>query len=443
MKTLIKNATIINEGTSRKGSVLIDNDLIADISYGETPDFENADLLVDAEGCLLLPGVIDEHVHFREPGMTAKADIRSESRAAAAGGVTTYFDMPNCRPATTTLEDWQDKMKRAEEKSAVNYSFFFGATNENSQLLSQIDTHLTCGVKLFMGSSTGNMLVDDEEALRQVFRDSPLPIMAHCEDSGVIARNEARIRSLYGDTADVKYHPVIRSEEACVNSSALAIRMAAETGARLHIAHISTATELSMINDAPENITGEVCLSHLMFCDEDYARLGTRIKCNPAVKTRADRDALRRAIATPNKAAATIGTDHAPHLLTDKEGGCLQAASGMPMVQFSLSSMLTLSDEGIASRERIVELMCHAPARLFQIEKRGFIRKGYYADLVLLHKAPYTVSAGNIISRCGWSPLEGSQLNWQTVTTWVNGQAVFTNGQINDDIRGRAATFCR
>ena len=443
MKTLILNATIINEGTSQRGSVLIDNDLIARVDYEPTAPTAEADMVIDGEGYLLMPGVIDEHVHFREPGMTQKADIMTESRAAAAGGVTTYFDMPNCRPATTTLEAWKDKMDRAAETSAVNYSFFFGATNDNTELLAQLDRQHVCGIKLFMGSSTGNMLVDDEAALRRIFSESPLPIMAHCEDTDIINRNSADIRAKYGDNADVKYHPIIRSEEACVKSSALAIRLTSETGARLHIAHISTATELDMIAHAPENITGEVCLSHLLFCDEDYETLGTRIKCNPAVKTRTDRDALRHALAQPCKAAMTIGTDHAPHLPTDKEGGCLKAASGMPMVQFSLPAMMTMSDEGLLSRERVVELMCHAPARLFGVERRGFVRPGYFADLVLLHKESHTVNAGEILSRCGWSPLEGCTLGWRICTTWVNGNAVYNNGNINPDTRGRAVTFCR
>lgn len=444
-RTLIKDAILVNEGKSQKGSLIIEGDVIADILPPEAEPQGTFAGVIDAEGLYLLPGVIDDHVHFRDPGLTHKADMASESRAAAAGGVTSYLEMPNTKPQTTTLEALDDKFAEAARKSRVNYSFFFGATNDNGALLTQLPTERVCGIKLFMGSSTGNMLVDNEEALLKIFSETPLIIMAHCEDSALIAANTAHYQSLYGDDPDVRYHPAIRSEEACYRSSALAVRLAQCTGARLHIAHVSTARELSLFSSAPlerKRITAEACISHLYFCDKDYERLGTRIKCNPAIKSEQDRDALRRALTDGR--IDVIGTDHAPHLLSEKQGGCLKAASGMPMVQYSLVTMLELANQGVLSMEQVVEKMCHAPARLFNISRRGFLRKGYKADLVLVapHE-PWTVSSDNILSKCGWSPLEGHTFRWKVKRTFVNGTAVYANNRVNDDCRGEALSFDR
>ena len=389
-KVLIQNGTIVNEGRSFKGDLLVDGEVISEIYEGMAPR-GIYDEVVDASGCFVLPGVIDDHVHFREPGLTRKADIESESRAAAYGGVTSYFEMPNTVPQTTTLEAWQEKRKLGAQKSHVNYSFFYGATNDNVDSFAQLDVHHVPGIKLFMGSSTGNMLVDKMESLQRVFSTAQqldLPVMTHCEDTDIINRNMQLAKQKYGDDPAVEHHPEIRSEEACWESTRLAVELASETGARLHVAHLTTERELQLFGSDPK-ITAEAVIAHLFFCDDDYKTLGTRIKCNPAIKTRADRDALRRALSDGR--IATVGTDHAPHLLSDKEGGCANAASGMPMVQFSLVAMLELVDEGVLSIERLVELMAHNPARLFEIAKRGFLRKGYKADIVLVKpQSPWT-----------------------------------------------------
>lgn len=454
MKTWIKNATIVNEGHSFTGHVWIDDDKITKVYPSDTPAKEDfkADRTIDATGLYLIPGVIDDHVHFRDPGLTHKADIHSESRAAAAGGVTSYMDMPNVKPLTTDLDKLAEKFQLGAEKSLVNYSFFFGATNTNADLLPQLDVRKVCGVKLFMGSSTGNMLVDQSETLKAIFRNAPTLIMTHCEDSAIINANIKRYKELYGDDPDVRFHPEIRSEEACYRSTALAVELAHQTNARLHVAHLSTARELDLFDRTPlwnttenklaKRITAEACVAHLLFSDEDYSRLGTRIKCNPAIKTVKDRNALRKALTDGR--IDVVGTDHAPHLLSEKAGGCIKAVSGMPMIQFSLVSMLSLADQGILSIERVVELMCHAPAELFQIHKRGFIREGYQADVVLLRAdSPWTLQTGQILSKCGWSPLEGQTFNWRVEQTYCNGHLVYDNGQIDDNYRGQALLFER
>ncbi len=438
MKTAILNAIAVNEGQTKKADILIENDKIASICPCGSLDGK-ADKEIDATDCYLLPGVIDEHVHFREPGLTRKADISTESAAAAAGGVTTYFDMPNTVPATTSPEAWEAKMETAQAKSIVNYAFFYGATNSNAGTFADLDLSRTPGIKLFMGASTGGMLVDNNEALKEIFQKSPLPIMAHCEDSAIINANTERIQRRWGKDAPIRMHPEVRSETCCVESAKKAIRLATETGARLHIAHISTATELDLIARAGTRITGEACLAHLLFCDSDYPRMGARIKCNPAVKTRHDRDALRRALTDGR--IQTVATDHAPHLACEKEGGCFTAASGMPMIQFSLPAMLTLSDEGILPIEQVVELMCHAPARLFGVTDRGYIRTGYKADLVLVKRKRHTVTAADVISKCGWSPLEGLTLNWSVETTLCNGNTAYSHNKVFADTRGEAVTF--
>lgn len=439
MKTLIFGGKVVNEGVVRTASVVVDNDLITDIIEGTEAPRGNYDQIVDATGCFVLPGVIDDHVHFRDPGLTQKADMQTESRAAAYGGVTSYFDMPNTNPQTTTKEALEAKLDDASRKSHVNYAFFIGATNDNIETVCSVDPHRVPGIKLFMGSSTGNMLVDKRDVLQQLFSKAELPIMAHCEDTDIINNNMAEAKRLYGDDPSVEHHPEIRSEEACWQSTKLAVELASETGARLHVAHLTTERELQLFGNNPR-ITAEAVIAHLFFCDADYATLGTRIKCNPAIKTKADRDALRQALT--NGKITTIGTDHAPHLLSDKQGGCARAASGMPMVQFSLVAMLELVDKGVLSIERLVELMCHNPARLFEVSKRGFLRKGYKADIVLVkNDESWTVTPEYIQSKCGWSPMEGHTFNWQVRTTICNGHIIYNNGVFDSNSRGEELQF--
>lgn len=440
----IKNATIVGEGHRFVGSLVTEDHRIAEIVEGQ--DVEPnvpADEIINAEGCYLLPGVIDTHVHFREPGLTHKADIESESRAAAAGGVTTFLDMPNNTPQTTTIEALRDKLELAYNKSHVNFGFYIGATNSNLSEIMHINPRKVCGIKLFMGASTGNMLVDNPDSLRDIFECAKMPIVAHCEDTAAICKNMERIKEQYGEDPDVALHAVIRNEDVCYKSSSTAAKLAAETGARLHIAHISTAKELQLIKPSRPNITAEACVPHLLFCDEDYARLGSRIKCNPAIKSRKDREALRKAL-TSGK-IFTVGTDHAPHLLREKAGGCIKAVSGMPMIQFSLISMLELTEQNILSIEQVVELMCHNPARLFDIENRGFLREGYVADLTLVRpKAYWTLTPNRIESKCGWSPLEGHTFHWQVEKTFCNGFMIYNQGHItNTDFHGQAVTYIR
>ena len=439
MKTLIFGGKVVNEGKVITASVVVDNDTITDIIEGTDTPRGSYDQIVDATGCFVLPGVIDDHVHFRDPGLTQKADMQTESRAAAFGGVTSYLDMPNTKPQTTTIDALEAKYADAAKKSHVNYGFFIGATNDNIEEVCSVNPQHVPGIKLFMGSSTGNMLVDKRDVLKQLFANSPLPIMAHCEDTDIINRNMQLAKQKYGDDPAVEHHPEIRSEEACWESTRLAVELASETGARLHVAHLTTERELQLFGSDPK-ITAEAVIAHLFFCDDDYKTLGTRIKCNPAIKTRADRDALRRALSDGR--IATVGTDHAPHLLSDKEGGCANAASGMPMVQFSLVAMLELVDEGVLSIERLVELMAHNPARLFEIAKRGFLRKGYKADIVLVKpQSPWTVDKDCIQSKCGWSPMEGHTFQWQVRTTMCNGHIIYNNGAFDNESRGEELRF--
>ena len=439
MKTLIFGGKVVNEGKVLTASVVVDNDTITDIIEGTDTPRGSYDQIVDATGCFVLPGVIDDHVHFRDPGLTQKADMQTESRAAAFGGVTSYLDMPNTKPQTTTIDALEAKYADAAKKSHVNYGFFIGATNDNIEEVCSVNPQHVPGIKLFMGSSTGNMLVDKRDVLKQLFANSPLPIMAHCEDTDIINRNMQLAKQKYGDDPAVEHHPEIRSEEACWESTRLAVELASETGVRLHVAHLTTERELQLFGSDPK-ITAEAVIAHLFFCDDDYKTLGTRIKCNPAIKTRADRDALRRALSDGR--IATVGTDHAPHLLSDKEGGCANAASGMPMVQFSLVAMLELVDEGVLSIERLVELMAHNPARLFEIAKRGFLRKGYKADIVLVKpQSPWTVDKDCIQSKCGWSPMEGHTFQWQVRTTICNGHIIYNNGAFDNESRGEELRF--
>lgn len=441
MRTLIKNGTIVNEGRSFLGDLVVNGEQIEEIYEGKAPR-GIYDQVIDASGCFVLPGVIDDHVHFREPGLTRKADIESESRAAAFGGVTSYFEMPNTNPQTTTLEALEDKFALGAQKSHVNYSFFFGATNDNVDSFERLDVHRIPGIKLFMGSSTGNMLVDKYESLQQIFvkaKKLGLPVMTHCEDTDIINRNMAAYQKKYGEDPDVKFHPEIRSAEACYESSSLAVKLAKESGAHLHIAHVTTARELEFFGK-DENITGEAVIAHLYFSDEDYADKKAFIKCNPAIKTVKDRQALREALADGR--ISVVGTDHAPHEWKDKQGGCAKAASGMPMVQFSLVSMLELVDEGVLSIERMVEVMSHHPAKLFQVDKRGFLRPGYQADIVIVrpHTA-WTVQKEIIQSKCGWSPMEGHEYQWQVEQTICNGHLIYNKGEFDEAYRGEELTF--
>lgn len=442
-RTWIHHATIVNEGRRFAGSVVTEGEKISEVLEGNACPSSPCDEEIDAGGCLLLPGVIDDHVHFRDPGLTYKADMVTETSAAAAGGVTSIMDMPNCNPQTTTLEALADKFSDASRKCLVNYSFYFGATNTNTDLFGQLDKTRVCGIKLFMGASTGNMLVDRMDALRKIFSESDMLIAAHCEDQHIIRKNTDFFKEKYGEDPDVRYHPLIRSGEACWESSSLAVRLAKETGARLHVLHVSTARELGLFDDKPlsrKRITAEACVPHLLFCDDDYVALGTKIKCNPSIKTRNDQNALQDALRTG--LIDVIGTDHAPHLLDEKCGGALKAASGIPTVQFSLVSVYELVLDGVLSVEQLVQKMCHAPAELFHIKGRGYIRPGYQADLVLLNPdREWTVTPGCIESKCGWSPMEGHVFRSKVERTFVNGYPVYADGKVDHARRGQALFF--
>ena len=444
-RQILYNATIVNEGRTFEGYVTIEGEKIGAVGAG-TPAreiLEKCGRAVDLGGKLLLPGVIDDQVHFREPGLTHKADIYSESRAAVAGGVTSYMDMPNNNPPVTTIEALEAKYERAAEVSAANYSFYIGATNDNVDTLRRVDYSRTCGVKAFLGSSTGNMLVDNPAALERIFGEVPALIAIHSEDEEIIHANRSRYVAEYGDDPPTAVHPLIRSEEACYVSTARAVAMAHRLGTRLHVLHLSTAREMSLFDDAPlrqKKVTAEVCVHHLWFTDADYATLGNRIKCNPAVKTMADREALRQALRSGR--LDIVATDHAPHLLSEKQGGCLKAASGMPLVQFSLTAMLEMAREGIFTLPQVVAKMCHAPADLFHIDRRGYIRPGYYADLAVVDtEAPRVVAASEVVSKCGWSPFEGVVMHNRVTATFVNGEQVYDNGRLAGTIHSHRLNF--
>ncbi|WP_165022805.1 dihydroorotase [Dysgonomonas sp. ZJ279] len=443
---LIHNATIINEGTSFIGSVLIENHFITKVyREKEVPaEILNHAAKVDAKGLWLIPGVIDDQVHFREPGLTHKGDIASESRAAIAGGVTSFMEMPNTKPQTTTIEALNNKFEIAEDKSFTNYSFYLGATNDNLPELRKVNPKEVCGVKVFMGSSTGNMLVDKKKALEAIFAEVGMLITTHCEKEEIIQQNIAHYKAKFGDDIPLQYHPLIRSAEACYRSSAEAVELADKYQTQLHILHLSTEKEISLFDAKPlaeKKITGEVCVHHLWFSDEDYAKYGTRIKWNPAVKTKEDRDALMQGLLSGK--LDVIATDHAPHLLEEKHGGCLQAASGGPLVQHSLQMMLELAKQGKITKEQVVDKMCHAPAILYQIHKRGYIREGYYADIVLVNpEKPYTITQDNILYKCKWAPLEGETMSTTIEKTFLNGRMAFNKGVVHD-VRGMALRFDR
>ncbi|MDR1762905.1 MAG: dihydroorotase [Dysgonamonadaceae bacterium] len=450
---LIKNALVINEGKRFKADVLTDGERIAGIwrEGAKERKRESEATVIDAEGMLLLPGIIDDQVHFREPGLTHKADIHSESRAGLAGGVTSFIDMPNTVPQTVTVEALNAKFDLASQKSMANYSFMLGATNDNLAELKKPGAERAAAIKVFMGASTGNMLVDNELSLERIFAEVSKIVVTHCESESVIAANKARLQAQYGDISDIKFHPLIRDAEACYASSAEAVRLAEKHNSRLHLFHLSTRKELSLLDDKPleqKRITAEVCVHHLWFSDKDYERLGSLIKWNPAVKSRADREALR--VALLEGKIDVVATDHAPHTLEDKgftgspnDGRTLNAASGGPMIQHSLVAMLELCRQGIFTEELTVEKMAHNPARLFGFKDRGFIREGYYADLVLVNpNSPWTVSRDNILYKCGWSPLEGAVFSHQVDKTFVNGRLVYDNGLFDEDFRGKELELC-
>ena len=443
--TLIHNAIIVNEGSRFHGYIIIENEYIKEIGRGEAPaHLLNSDIEIhDAENAYLLPGCIDDQVHFRDPGLTHKADMATESRAAVAGGVTSFMDMPNTIPQTITLEALNDKHRRAAEVSVANYSFYIGATNDNIDTLLACDYTKVPGVKLFLGASTGNMLVDNCESLNRIFAEVPALIAIHSEDEDIIRRNREAMLEKYGEDVPIEEHPNIRSAEACYKSSLKAVEMARKHGARLHILHISTADEMQLLSNKPlkeKKITAEVCAHHLWWTADDHASLGARIKWNPAIKTDKDRQALRDGL--NNGLIDIVATDHAPHLLSEKQGGAIKATSGAPLVQYSLPMMLQLADEGVFTIEQVVDFMAHRVAQLFSIEKRGYIREGYYADLTIVNpNEQYTVKDEDVLSRCGWTPLAGTTLNNKVISTYVNGQRVFHKGTIDDSVHGKALKF--
>jgi dihydroorotase len=445
MMQLIKNATIVNEGRTFIGSVLIEGERIKAVFEENEPIEINKPFIeIDASRLLLIPGLIDDQVHFRDPGLTHKGDLYTESKAAVAGGVTSFMDMPNTRPQATTVELLEEKYALAAQKSLANYSFLMGVTNDNINELKKVDAHKVAGVKMFMGSSTGNMLVDNEQTLNRIFAEISMLIVTHCEDETTIQQNINHYKALLGEEIPIEYHPLIRSAEACYKSSSYAVELATKYNSRLHVFHLSTAREMSLFkNDKPlkeKRITAEVCIHYLWFSDADYANYGNRIKWNPAIKSETDRLALIEAV--NNNLIDVIATDHAPHLWSEKEGSCLKAASGGPMVQHSLVAMLQMVKQGIFTIEKVVEKMCHATAELFRIEDRGFIRPGYYADLVLVDlNRPWTVLQENILYKCGWSPFEGTKFDASVLQTWVNGKLVYDNGEFDESVRGKRILF--
>lgn len=429
-RTLIKNARTVSDGQVKEQDILIEGPFIVRTDRDISPT-GNAEV-IDAVGKYLLPGVIDDQVHFRDPGLTYKGDIRSESRAAAAGGVTSFMDMPNTNPQTLTNDLLDQKFAHAAETSLVNYSFMLGASNDNLEEIRKTDPKKTAAVKVFMGSSTGNMLVDDDRVLEDIFRHSPVLIATHCEDEATIRANLEKAKAVYGDRIPVEMHPVIRSAEACFISSQKAVSLARKTGARLHIFHLSTDIETSLLqNDIPledKKITAEVCVHHLLMDDTMYPAKGNRMKWNPSIKSAADRAGLWKALLDGR--IDVVATDHAPHTLEEKSQPYLKAPSGGPFVQHSLPVMLEFVRDGKLSVEQLVEKMCHNPARLYRIDRRGYIREGYYADLALVEESSWTVNRDNLLYKCGWSPIEGTELHSRISRTFVNGNTVYAGGRI-------------
>ena len=447
MPTLIKNAIIINEGESYLGGVVISDDTIAAVYRGDAPPEEwmrRQPDVRDANGLHLLPGAIDDQVHFREPGLTHKADLTTESRAAVAGGITSFMEMPNTVPNTLTQELLEVKYQRAAEVSLANYSFYMGASNDNLDEVLKTDATRVCGVKVFMGSSTGNMLVDDRKTLEGLFAECPTLLAAHCEDEATIRHNMAVYREKYGDVMPASVHPLIRSAEACYKSSSLAVELAVRNNTRFHILHISTEKELSLFDGSKplteKRITAEACIHHLWFTDKDYVSKGNFIKWNPAVKTETDRNAVRAALI--DNRIDVLATDHAPHTLEEKEQPYMKAPSGGPLVQHALVAALELCRQGVMSPVQLVEKFCHAPAIAFRLRNRGYIRKGYKADLVLVNlNDPWEVNRNNLFYKCGWSPFEGQTFHARVVGTYVNGKLVYDQGTFNEDIRGERLEF--
>ena len=448
--TLIKNASMVNEGKIVLGDLLIQDKVIAWIEVKNPNEANKKPIpshtqIIDASGKYLLPGLIDDQVHFREPGLTHKGNIHSESRAAVAGGVTSFMEMPNTIPNVFTQQLLEDKYEIAAKTSYANYSFFMGASNDNSEEVLKTNPRNVCGIKIFMGSSTGNMLVDNRATLEKIFSESKLLIAVHCEDEKTIRENLAIAKENFGEAIPIGQHPLIRSAEACYRSSSLAVELAKKHGTRLHILHISTAIETALFEKNPlveKRITAEACVHHLWFCDEDYARLGNYIKWNPAIKTASDREGIWKALLDDR--IDVIATDHAPHTLQDKQNPYLSAPSGGPLIQHSLVMMLQFYHQNKISLEKIVEKMCHAVATLFQIEKRGFIREGYFADLVLVDlNASWTVQKSNILAHCGWSPLEGTTFKSKVTHTFVNGNLVYHDGIVEESYRGERLPFNR
>ena len=445
MRIIIKNAQIVNKGIRYAGSLIIKDGKISEILKNtDLFDIKKDDKVIDAAGKLLLPGVIDDQVHFRDPGLTHKGDFYTESKAAVAGGITSVMEMPNTKPQTTTHEELSEKLKMASKKSFTNYSFYFGATNDNIEEILKIDPAKVCGLKVFMGSSTGNMLVDNPSSLEKIFSSSPCLVAVHCEDEETIRKNTAFFREKYGENISVKYHPEIRSEEACYLSSSLAVKLAKKHNTRLHILHLSTAKELELLNSdislSEKRITAEVCVHHLWFDEGDYEKMGTRIKWNPAIKSPNDRKELLKAV-LENK-IDIIATDHAPHTLEEKNNSYFNSPSGGPLVQHSLVAMLELARSGKISIEKVVEKMCHAPADLFHIEKRGYIKEGYWADLVLIDSdSVWEVHPDNILYKCGWSPFEGQTFHSKVFATLVNGNLVYYDNKIDESFRGVSLNF--
>ena len=442
-KILIKNAKIVNENKIFESDILIEDDII--IKVEKDISSENA-TIINAEGNYVLPGIIDDQVHFREPGLTHKGDIASESRAAIAGGITSYMEQPNTDPQTTTIVELEKKFARAADTSYANYSFLFGGTNDNLEEIKRLDKNACSGIKLFLGSSTGNMLVDDEEVIEKIFRNTEMVISAHCEDETTIKRNLAKYKEQYGEDIPVKYHPLIRSADACYLSSSKAISLAKKTGARFHVFHLSTAIETDLVrNDIPleqKKITSEVCIHHLWFSDGDYATKGTLIKWNPAVKTANDRSKLWEALL--DNRIDVIATDHAPHTLEEKNNVYTKAPSGGPLVQHALPAMLEKYHDGVISLEKIVEKMCHNPAKLFQIKNRGFIKEGFFADITIVNpNEPWKVTKENIAYKCGWSPFEGNTFRSKVSHTFVNGHLAYENGKFSSQRNAKRLTYNR
>lgn len=445
-KTLITNALIINEGRQSPGTLLIQDDRIAQILPPDPPSTIQADLVINAEGSYLLPGVIDDQVHFREPGLTRKGDIQSESKAAVAGGVTTFMEMPNTQPQTITQALLEEKFQRAAEVSLANFSFYMGATNDNLSELLKTDPSRVCGIKIFMGASTGNMLVDNPHTLKAIFADSPLLIAVHCEDETIIRNNIESAKARFGEDVPVYLHPVIRNEDACYRSTRLAVELADKYDTRLHILHLSTARELGLLrNDIPaaaKKITAEVCVHHLWFDDRDYFTHGNLIKWNPAIKTAQDKEALWQGLLEDK--LDIVATDHAPHTLTEKQNTYFKAPSGGPLVQHSLLAMLECCRNGRLLPEQVVTKMCHAPADIFRIEQRGYIREGYYADLVIVNpEKPWTVSPDNLLYKCQWSPFTGTTFHARVTHTFVNGNLVYDQGVFQEHYKGMRLSFNR